>query len=96
MKKFNREDYLSFQRYDVYIDNVWYTAVVLTWYNGPLDLYIPYEDIYLRSIDADRTLWAMFKDKGELGELSWKELFNTYKMWTPMDMSDSWNCLTTI
>lgn len=58
---------------------------ICTWYDGPLDYYIPSEDIYLRCIDENRTMWAKFKGKGDLTMMSWVDLFNTHKMWEPVE-----------
>ena len=71
------------------INNKEYFCVITSYYNGPLDFYIPSCDIYIRSFGEKRNLWAMFQNKGDLGLLSYDDLFNNYKIWTPLIMTDS-------
>ena len=78
---------VDFKNFSVWIDNVLYIADVPMYYDTPWDYYIVSEDIYIRAIgdplSSDPILWALFKGKGNLSELSWEDLFNTHKIWTP-------------
>ena len=96
IEKFNKENYGDFSDYELTIDGVWHNSVVPCWYDGPLDFYIPYHDIYIRSFDSDRNLWAMFKGIGEVTLMSYDDLFMNHKIWTPLIMTDSWNELNSI
>ncbi len=67
------------------IDGQIFLGEMCFWYDGPLDYYIPSEQIYIRCINDERTMWAMFKGKGDLSAMTWDDLFNTHKMWTPLE-----------
>jgi len=95
---FEKYDYRD--RHVISIDGKEYFAQVQTYYDGAWDYYIKSDDIYLRCFSCiydDAPLWGMFKGKGEsIIDMSFEELFDTYKIWTPITNREYMDVFETI
>ena len=84
----------------IQINNKYYLAEVCIYYDGAWDYYIESDDIYIRcitDITDNMPLWAMFIGKGkDIIDMSHNDIFNRYKIWTPITNKDEENIFISI